>query len=166
MQNIEIYGSVDRCELIKKETEFMFEDARNGLDREDKDAGLYWYYFKLGDQRFTIKNQAATGMYVYNLNVEMDYKPTKEQEINIKNVFEAYLKLKGEAVLDCIKNIEKVLKKDFNIACKLTVCHLEKALSGNFHVNHSAFSKPIDIDLVSAQSEKIVTTEKTEEVGV
>lgn len=165
MQNMQITGLVDRCELITKETEFMFEDAKNGLKRDSKDDTLYWYYFKLGDERFTIKDQAATGVYTYVLEIEMAHKPTKQQEVIIKNVFEAYLKLKGENVLDSLKSIEKLLKKE-SIICKLNVTHLEKTLNGNFNVKHAAFNGPIDIDLVSVKEDKIVSSEHTEEVTV
>ena len=95
-----LFGQVRRNEILNEETELMFPDAKLVKDEDrlsDKRPGiaLDYYYFKIGDVRFKIKGQVAIKEWTYALDVYSRNNLSDEQMINIKNVFEGIIKIKG-----------------------------------------------------------------------
>jgi len=164
-----IFGKVKRNEMIKGETEMMFPDAKVFSDEErtsGKAQGADWYFAKLGDQRFKIKNQIAKAKYEYMIEITAKKDLTNEEIAQVQNVVESIFMLKGEKIVDSTKPIEKVLKRNFGIICSIDFVYLQRDFIGDFEVKHEAFGGPITLSLVSTESDKIVELNNENEATI
>ena len=164
-----IFGTVKRNEMIKEETEMMFPDAKKYTEEQrlaKNDIAIDWYFAKMGDQRFKIKNQIAKAKYQYEIEITSKTALTEEQIAQVQNVIDSVLMLKGEKIIDSTKSIEKVLKRNFGIVCSIDFLNLQREFKGGFKVEHEAFDEPITVDLVSVESDKIVEINKENEATI
>lgn len=163
-----IGGTVKREEYLKDEQEMMFQDAKfhSDEDRFNKDLELDYYFKKWGDVRFKIKDQVATAGYIFNVEVSSLKELTKQERANIKNIIDSCIILKGDKVVDSVKSIQKIIKKECNINCGINFINLEKKLEGAFSVNYSGIQVKNSVYLESVENSKIVSSDHNDELMV
>ena len=162
------YGIVERKEIIKEEQEFMFPEAKVYSDQErltKHDQPMDYYFKKLGDARFTISGKITTAKYNYNIEINTSNKITEDKLVEIDNIINCYLVLKGDKVLDCIKLIEKRIKKEVGISCSVEFGRLSKMMNGEFEVKNETFGT-VTLSLESVETQELIPLNITEEVNV
>ena len=159
------HGTVERKEIIKEEQEFMFPEAKeySDEDRLKPELALDYYFKKFGDTRFTISGKATTARYNYDIEINTSNEITEDKLVEIDNIINCYVVLKGDKVLESIKLIEKRIKKEVGVSCSIEFIRLSKMLKGTFEVEHGSFGS-VELNLESAETKELVPLNITEEV--